>query len=82
MLVNLPLERNYNPNEDDAKSQNKLILQHLQMGSTITGFEALALYNCFRLPSRICDLRKAGHKIVSRFIKTPSGKRVKEYKLA
>ena len=73
---------NINPNENESKSQNRLLLAHLRTGASITGIEALSLYGCFRLPSRICDLRKAGHNIVSRFITTPSGKRVKEYKLA
>jgi hypothetical protein len=75
------MSNNINLNQEDAKSQNRLILKHLRTGATITGMEALSLYGCFRLPSRICDLKNAGHKIVSRFIKTPSGKRVKEYKL-
>jgi hypothetical protein len=51
------------------------------MGGTITGIEALNLYGCFRLPSRIWDLKQAGHKIVGKFIKTPSGKRVMQYSL-
>lgn len=72
---------NENPNREESISQNKLILRHLKMGGTITGIEALNLYDCFRLPSRICDLRKAGYTIVSKFIKTPSGKRVKQYSL-
>lgn len=72
---------NTNPNESEAQSQNRLLLRHLQMGGTITGIEALNLYGCFRLPSRINDLRKKGVAIISKFITTPSGKRVKEYRL-
>ncbi len=73
---------NTNPNESEAQSQNRLLLRHLQMGGTITGIEALNLYGCFRLPSRICDLRKMGHTITSEFIKLSNGKRVKRYRLA
>lgn len=72
---------NNNPNERESQSQNKLLLRHLEMGGTITGIEALNLYGCFRLPSRICDLKKAGHKIEDRFITLPNGKRVKQYRL-
>lgn len=73
---------NENLNESESQSQNRLILRHLQMGGTITGIEALNLYGCFRLPSRICDLRKMGIGIKSKFVVLPSGKRVKEYSMA
>lgn len=72
---------NINPNESESRSQNKLLLAHLKTGASITGIEALKLYGCFRLPSRICDLKEMGHKITSKFITTPSGKRVKQYSL-
>ena len=72
---------NTNPNESEARSQNKLLLAHLKTGASITGIEALKLYGCFRLPSRIWDLKQAGHNIVGKFIKTPSGKRVMQYSL-
>jgi hypothetical protein len=72
---------NENPNESEVQSQNRLLLRHLQMGGTITGIEALNLYGCFRLPSRIWDLKQAGHNIVGKFIKTPTGKRVMQYRL-
>ena len=45
---------NDNLNERECASQNRLILAHLRTGATITGIEALNLYGCFRLPSRIC----------------------------
>lgn len=72
---------NENPNESESRSQNKLLLAHLKTGASITGIEALKLYGCFRLPSRICDLKEMGYRITSKFIKTPSGKRVKQYSL-
>lgn len=73
--------KNDNPNLEDSISQNTLILQHLQTGATLTGFEALELFKCFRLPSRVCDLKKAGHNIVGKYIKTPTGKRIMQYRL-
>lgn len=73
---------NLNPNESEARSQNKLLLAHLKTGASITGIEALKLYGCFRLPSRICDLKEMGYAIISEFVKLPNGKRVKRYRLA
>ena len=73
---------NENPNESEARSQNRRILAHLQQGGSITGIEALTEFGCFRLPSRICDIRKMGHAITSEFVKLPNGKRVKRYRLA
>lgn len=45
------------------KSHNKQILAHLKKGNSITAWEALNLFQCFRLSARIYDLRDAGHKI-------------------
>jgi hypothetical protein len=73
---------NNNPNKRSSKSQNKVLLQHLQMGGTITTFEAVNLYGCMRLASRICDLRKMGYGIKGKYITTPTGKRVIEYSMA
>lgn len=70
---------NYNPNEVQSTSQAKKILAYMQEGNRITGIEALQLFGCFRLPSRITDLRGEGYDIKSRFVKTPTGKSVKEY---
>ena len=41
------MSNNINLNQEDAKSQNRLILKHLRTGATITGMEALSLYGCF-----------------------------------
>ena len=35
---------NINPNENESKSQNRLLLAHLRTGASITGIEALSLY--------------------------------------
>jgi len=45
--------------------QNRRILKHLQAGETITQIDALELFGCFRLASRINDLRRAGWNIQS-----------------
>ena len=70
---------NYNPNTEQSGSQTKRILAYLKEGNRITGIEALELFGCFRLPSRITDLRNEGHSIKSRFVTTNTGKNVKEY---
>lgn len=75
------MNNNYNPNEECSASQNKRILRHLLDGNSITGIEALNKFQCFRLPSRICDIKKANPdlNIEDEFITLPNGKRVKRY---
>jgi len=38
-------------------SQNEMILDYLQRGNSLTSLEALNLFGCFRLASRINDLK-------------------------
>ena len=61
-------------------TQNKLILDHLRQGNSLTGIEALNRFGCFRLASRISDLKKAGAPIVKDTIKE-NGKRYAKYYL-
>ncbi len=63
------------------KSQNELILKDLQKGKRLNPLMALSKYNCFRLASRINDLRSDGHSIETRMIKNPDGKKFAEYYL-
>lgn len=49
-------------------TQNQQILNHLLEGGNITQLEALMLFNCFRLASRINDLKREGHNIKSKMI--------------
>ena len=44
-------------------SQNELIYTHILAYGSITQKEAYDLYGCFRLASRICDLKRRGHNI-------------------
>jgi len=64
------------PNTQSAK-----ILKHLEAGRTLTSIEALVLFSCERLASRISELRKAGHKISSSRARLHSGKRASVYSL-
>ena len=44
-------------------SQKSRILNHLRTGRAITQIEALNLFGCFRLASRIEELRSQGYDI-------------------
>ena len=72
---------NDNPNNESSASQCAMIKDWLEQGNPIDGMVALNLFGCFRLPSRICDLKQQGMKITDRWKTTESGKRVKEYLL-
>lgn len=63
-----------------TKSQNAKILAHLSRGGTINPMQALKKYGCFRLASRIMDLRMDGHNIVSEMVRR-NGVRFAQYKL-
>jgi hypothetical protein len=60
-------------------TQNDQILKHLKNGP-ITPMEALNDYGCFRLASRINDLKNAGHNIVTDMVEQ-DGKRFAKYRL-
>lgn len=63
-------------------SQAALILGYLEAGNTITPLEALEKFGCFRLASRINDLKNEGHAIDGEMIELDNGKRVKRYRMA
>ena len=48
---------------DNNATHNQLIRQHLLDGGSITGMEALRDFGCYRLASRISDLRREGLNI-------------------
>lgn len=64
----------------DRKSQNEEIEAWLKSGHTITPLEALEKFGCFRLGSRIFDLRSKGLNIVTEMV-TDKGKHFASYKL-
>lgn len=63
-------------------NQNKLIKSYLESGKTITHYEALELFGCFRLASRMHDLKSEGYPFEKEMIITDSGKRIAQYKKA
>jgi hypothetical protein len=47
------------------KSQNAKILNYLKTKKPLTTRDAQELFSCYRLASRVYDLRSQGHPIVS-----------------
>lgn len=72
--------KNINPNEESSQSQCKMIARWLNKGKSITSMEALNLWGCARLASRINDLKNRGMNIDKEMIVTPNtNKRVARY---
>lgn len=61
-------------------NQRTQILAHLQNHGSITPLEALNLYGCFRLASRMAELKKLEIPFTV-VMKESNGKRFAEYKL-
>ena len=72
---------NINDNAQECASQCKRIAAWLKSGRTLTQLEALKLFGCFRLASRVFDLREKGLNIQKRRVTTSTGKTVCEYYL-
>ena len=60
-------------------TQAERILNHLRAGHSITALDALYKFNCFRLSARIHDLKKKGHPIECKTVKTSTEKAVASY---
>ena len=73
---------NINENVQSAQSQCDMIIAWLKKGYSITQLEALKMFGCFRLASRVHDLRERGYKITACRTTTSSGKRICEYVLS
>lgn len=72
--------RNINENEKSSQSQCKMIARWLNKGKTITSMEALNMFGCARLASRINDLKNRGMNIDKEMIVTlNTNKRVARY---
>lgn len=64
------------------KTQNEKIKEYLENGHKLTPLEALNLFGCFRLASRVSDLKKQGMKIETEIVTDNStGKRYAVYYL-
>lgn len=72
---------NVNLNENECQSQKKQILAYLKTGKSLTQLEALYKFGCFRLASRINDIRNDGWGVLTEKIKLDNGKIVGCYRL-
>ena len=63
-------------------TQKERIASHLLKGKTITPMEALVVFNCFRLASRVNELRRQGMDIETVIKQDENGKRYACYSLA
>ena len=63
-------------------AQNRQILHHMQAGNSITGLQALTLFQCMRLPARVADLRRSGVPVMDtwEYEYDSSGKVLKKWK--
>jgi hypothetical protein len=62
-------------------SQNKQIADYLNKGKKLTTLDALTKFGCFRLASRINDLRNEGMSIVTKTIKLENKKQIAQYSI-
>jgi hypothetical protein len=62
-------------------TQCQNIPHHLESVGPLTPLDALNLYGCFRLTSRIWDLKQEGHEIFTGRKDLPNGKSVAIYTL-
>lgn len=75
-IQSLPFESN------GRASQGELILAHLKAGNSLTVLEAIAdPFRCYALSQRCGELRRAGYDVQGKWVKLPSGKKVKRYRL-
>lgn len=72
---------NVNLNREIATSQCDRIANYLKAGYSLTSLEALKLFGCMRLASRICDLMDRGYTINTCRVKTDTGKYITEYSM-
>lgn len=63
-----------------AKTQKEKIREHLVNGGTLTPLEVLEKFGCFRLATRVFELKKEGLDVKTQIIEDPAtGKRYAEY---
>ena len=62
-------------------SQESLILNYLRAGNSISPMEALRLFNCWALSSRIADLNRDGAGIKKKMIAGDNHKHFAKYYL-
>lgn len=64
---------------NEALKQTEAIKQYLDAGNSITAIEALNKFGCFRLASRIHDLKTEGYVVDKIMITGENNKRYAQY---
>ena len=72
---------NINYNHTSSESQCQQIKAWLEQGNKLTALDALNLFGCMRLASRIHDLIERGIAIHKERIQVQSGKYVTQYSM-
>jgi biotin operon repressor len=67
---------------DRKPTQTEALRALLLTGQEVTGLDALDRLGCFRLASRIHDLKSQGMEIEKRMVKTPRGATIAAYRVA
>jgi|TARA_R110002012_G_scaffold18907_2_gene68951 hypothetical protein len=60
-------------------TQTNQIKEYLNKGYRLTALDALDKFKCFRLASRISELKQEGYTVDKVMIETESGARIAEY---
>lgn len=60
-------------------TQNQSILNWLKTGASLTPWDALQMFGCFRLAARIHDLRERGHNIEMEMVEKENGRKYARY---
>lgn len=64
------------------ETQREKIKKYLEDGHSLTPLDALSLFGCFRLATRIFELKKQGMNIRTEMVENPeTGKRYAKYRL-
>lgn len=78
-----PAQEDITPTKAKNTTQKDMILSYLQLGQSLTPMEALKYFGCFRLASRISDLRRKGYSIDRMMVEDKkTGKRYASYSLS
>jgi hypothetical protein len=64
---------------DTQNKQTDLIRDYLDAGNTLTSLDALKLFSCFRLASRMHDLKKLGYSFNKEMISIDGSRKVAQY---
>lgn len=65
----------------ENQTQTEKILKYLLSGGKLTALDALKKFNCFRLASRVSEIRQR-YKVKVETVKTKGGARIARYSIS